>query len=192
MIYINQLERTDLTYIHNTDCGGPPEGRNTVATSGCGLCCASMVVAALTCENLDVAECVKLSEGSGANHCLGTDMKILGPVVAEKYGLLYRNTNELADALECLRRGGQVIAHVSHPAEGVPGLFTMRGHYILLTSCDGDDFCILDPSYKEGKFDIPERTGKVDDSRAPYLYCKVNTVHAETKPTRYHLFVRRK
>ena len=41
---------------------------------------------------------------------------------------------------------------------------------------------------------IPEREGRVNDAAAPFLYCDVNTVHAETKPGRvkYHLFERRK
>ena len=191
MLYLNQLEYRDIPYQHNMAHGGAPEDRRNVATSGCGLCSAWMIVDGLTDKKLGLEECVRLSEDNGANLSLGTDLSVLGPVIADRFGLVYSHTDSLTDAVEALRDGGQVIAHVSHP-EGMTGLFTMRGHYILLTSTDGKDFCILDPSYTEGKFDIPERVGRVNVANAPYLYCDVNTVHAETKSKRYHVFTRKK
>ena len=191
MLYVNQLEYRDIPYQHNMAHGGAPEDRRNVATSGCGLCSACMIVDELTDKTLGLEECVRLSEQSGANLELGTSMSVLGPVIAEKFGLEYSNTKSLEEAIEHLRCGGRIICNVGHP-EGKPGLFTMRGHFIVLISTDGKDFCILDPSYKEGKFDIPERKGKVNDENAPFLYCDVNTLHAETENRRYHLFSRKK
>ena len=191
MFYVNQLEYPDIKYNHNMDAGGPPEGRDNVGTSGCGLCCACMVVDALTDKKLDIRDAVRLSEENGANRCLGTGMSTLGPVLAEKFGLEYSYTNSLEEAIEHLRDGGKIISQVSHPEGGV-GLFTMRTHYITLISTDGKEFCILDPSYKEGKFDIPDRAGKVNSENAPYLYCDVNILHSEAIPKRYHLFSRKK
>ena len=191
MLYMNQLKHIDIPYNHNMAHGGAPEERRNVSTSGCGLCSACMVVDALTDKRLELEDCVRLSEDNAANLELGTDMTVLGPVIAEKFGLVYTNTESLDEAIAHLQRGGQIICHVSHP-EGSIGLFTARSHYIVITSTDGKDFCILDPSYKEGKFDIPERLGKVDDSRAPYLYCDVNILHGETKGHRYHLFSRKR
>lgn len=91
------------------------------------------------------------------------------------------------------KKGGQVIAHVGVPEGKEIGLFTKGGHYILLTSTDGEKFCILDPSYTPDKFIIPERAGKVDTSHAPFLYCDVNTVLAEGRTRRkfFHLFSRK-
>jgi hypothetical protein len=57
-----------------------------------------------------------------------------------------------------------------------------------MVSTDGKEFCVLDPSYKPDKFDLPERIGKVNASNAPYLYCDVNILHNETRGSRYHLF----
>ena len=192
MRYLNQLEYGHIPYQHNMGNGGAPEERRNVGTSGCGLCSACMVVDALTDSSLGIEECVRLSEDNKANLDLGTDMTVLGPIIAEKFGLPYSTTESLNDVIAHIQSGGQAICLVGHPAEGVPGLFTMRSHYIVLVATDGKEFCILDPSYKEGKFDIPERAGKVNDKNAPYLYCDVNLLHGETKGTRYHLFSRKK
>ena len=191
MLYVNQLEHPDMPYQHNMARGGAPEERRNVATSGCGLCCACMIVDGLTDKSLPLEECVRLSEDNAANLCLGTNMTVLGPILAEKFDLEYSTTENLEEAIAHLQNGGQIICLVGHP-EGQPGLFTMRSHYITLVSTDGKEFCILDPSYKEGKFDIPERVGKVDCSRYPYLYCDVNTVHAETTEEKYYMFKRKR
>ena len=191
MLYLNQLQYKHIPYQHNMANGGAPEERRNVGTSGCGLCSACMVVDALTDKKLDLVDCVRLSEENGANLSLGTDMNVLGPVLAEKFGLVYSKTEKLDEAIAHLQKGGMIISHVNHP-DGKPGLFTMRSHYIVLVSTDGEDFCILDPSYAEGKFDIPERVGKVNCDNAPYLYCNVNILHGETKSSRYHLFARKR
>ena len=175
MRYVNQLEYPHLPYPPKLKRAEVPEEKKktTVKSSGCGLCCACMTVDLLTDKSLDIEECIRISEECGANHGVGTDMSILGRVIAEKFGL---------------------IAHVVIP-EGAPiGLFTKSGHYILLISTDGEEFCILDPSWSPEKYKIPERVGKVNEDNYPYLYCDVRTVDSETKPgrTKYHLFARKK
>ena len=195
MKYVNQLEYPHLPYPTKLKMENIPEEKKktTVRSSGCGLCCACMTVDLLTDKQLDIEECVKIAEDCGANHSVGTNMTILAPVIAEKFGLVYTKTNDLAKAIAHLQSGGAVIAHVGIP-DGAPiGLFTKSGHYISLISTDGEDFCILDPSWSPEKYKIPERIGRVNEANAPYLYCNVNTVHSETKPgrTKYHLFARR-
>jgi hypothetical protein len=153
-----------------------------------------MAVELLTPYTLAIEDCVKISETCLANHKSGTDMKILGPAVAQKYNLEYSNTNDLAVAIRHLQLGGHIIAHVGVPVGKEIGLFTKGGHYISLVSTDGKEFCILDPSYTENKFDIPERVGKVNTANSPYLYCDVNIVDSECAPgkIKYHLFKRKK
>ncbi|MBO5879492.1 MAG: C39 family peptidase [Clostridia bacterium] len=191
MKYLNQLEYRHIPYKHNMAAGGPPEGRDNVATSGCGLCCAAMVIDALTDKSLSIEECVKLSEENQANLCLGTSMSVLGGIIAEKYGLDYSRTNELSEVISHIQRGGAAIVLVGHK-EGMAGLFTMRSHYMTLVACDGKEFCILDPSYTKEKYEIPERVGRVNTANAPYLYCDVNTVDSEAIENKYHLFSRKK
>ena len=196
MQYINQLLYRHIPYhtnVNNPDISEKDKIRS-VAQSGCGPCCACMVVSSLTCHTLRIEDCIAISEECGANHSRGTDMKILAPVIAEKYDLEYSNTNDLNEAVAHLQKGGQIIAHVTVPKGKEIGLFTKGGHYIALISTDGKDFCILDPSYTTTKFDIPERAGLVDTSKAPYLYCDINVVDAETKKNKikYYLFSRKR
>ena len=161
MKYVNQLEYAHLPYPTKIKMANIPEEKKktTVRSSGCGLCCACMTVDLLTDKSLDIEECVRIAEECGANHSVGTNMTVLAPVIAEKFGL-----------------------------------FTKSGHYISLISTDGEEFCILDPSWSAEKYKIPERLGRVNEDNYPYLYCDVNTVHSETKPgkTKYHLFARKK
>ncbi len=188
MKYINQYEFRHVHYETNVLHGGRPPEKQNVASCGCGLCSCCMVVDALTDKALTVEECVELSCSSLANHTFGTDLNILGPVVAKKFELAYTNTADLDTVKRHLQAGGQVVARMKK------GLFTNGSHYILLTAFDGKDFCILDPSYKIDKFDTPERVGRVDTANAPYLYCPAETVHAETEDdfTKYHLFSRKR
>ena len=188
MIYLNQLEYEHIPYPTRVKQAEPRN--STVRSSGCGLCSACMVVDGLTTEVLTIEECVRIAMACEANHSAGTDMKVLAPVIAERYGLRYTQSNELSEAIACLQRGGRIIAHVGVPEGKEIGLFTKGGHYIALIASDGETFTILDPSYKAGKFDMPERAGKVDERCAPILYCDVHTVHAEMKPNRikYHMF----
>ncbi len=189
MRYYNQLLHRDIPYETNLDNGGNPENKRTIASSGCGVCSICMAVELLTDKEFPIVAGRDLAYESGANRPHpGTNLDILGPVVAERFDLTYRGTNDLDEVKAALQRGGQVVTRVNK------GLFTLGSHYILITAYDGADFCILDPSYKEGKFDTPERAGKVDDSHAPYLYCNAELVHAETPPnrTRYHIFQRKR
>ncbi len=190
MLYLNQLEYGHIKYYHNVDNGGPVEGRDTVRSSGCGLCSLCMIVDHLTLESLSIEECVKMSESSGANHAAGTDMKILGPIIAEKFNLDLKTTTDKAEMIAHLQGGGEIIAHVGNKGEGKPGLFTARGHYITLISVNGDEVCILDPSYKEGKFDTDDRKGKVRVV-APFVYCPVDTLMGEIIKLGFYMFKRK-
>ena len=196
MKYINQLEYAHIPYPTKVRVEGfAPDGmKSTVRGSGCGLCSVCMAIDVLTDTELDIEECVRISCECVANHSRGTDMNILGPVVAEKFGIEYSKTSDLDQAIQHVKEGGVIVVHVGVPEGKEIGLFTKGGHYMLLISTDGKEFCILDPSYTPEKFTIPERAGRVNFENAPYLYCDVHTVDSETQPGRvkYHLFKRKK
>ena len=120
-------------------------------------------------------------------------MNVLGPVIAEKFGIHYSKTSELTAAIRHLQSGGMIVVHVGVPEGKEIGLFTKGGHYMAIISTDGEKFCFLDPSYTPEKFTVPERAGKVNTTHAPFLYCDVNTLDRETKPgkVKYHLFSRK-
>ena len=196
MHYVNQLNYKHVTYHTYTKMEEKTDidRIRTVSQSGCGLCCVCMAVELLTPMMLSIEDCVKIAEACGASHRVGTDMKILGPVIAEKYNLKYSYTSDLDEAIKSLQCGAHIIAHVGVPEGKKIGLFTKSGHYISLISTDGKEFCILDPSLSENKFEIPERVGKVNTKNAPYLYCDVNVVDGECAPgkIKYHVFQRKK
>ena len=188
MKYICQLDYKHIPYETNLDNGGNPVERRSISSSGCGVCSVCMVVDLLTDKTFSIEECRDLSYETGANRPhSGTKLALLGPAAAERFNLVYESSTELSDAIDCLRAGGKVIAHVK------AGLFTARSHYICLISTDGKEFCILDPSYTPTKFHTPEREGRVDDSEAPYVYCDVDVLHLETEDNhvKYHLFRRK-
>ncbi len=193
MRFVCQLDYPNIPYPTHILSGDPERMKTSVRSSGCGLCSACMAVDALTDKCFPIEEAVALSMEAEANLRAGTDMTIFGPAFAKKFDLEYSNTSDLEKAIDHLRNGGQIIAHVGVPEGASIGLFTNGGHYILLTDVVDGQFCILDPSYRPDKFDIPERVGKVNCKHAPYLYCPVEIVDSEGKPgkIKYHLFSRK-
>lgn len=194
MLYVNQLDYPHLKYNHNLAHGGPPAGRDTVKTSGCGLCCGAMIVEHLTDKSLSIEECVRLAEENGANRGLGTSMKVFGRVIAHGYGLDFSCTKEIDAAIACLQRGGRVVALVSGSREGYVGLFSGVKHYILLVSYDGEDFCILDPAYTDKKYAVEGRIGRTRIEK-PFVYASRREVELATEAQskiRYYLFSRKK
>ena len=87
MKYVNQLEYPHIPYPTRVkEEQYAPNGLNTtVKSSACGLCCACMAIDCITDTTLDIEECVRISCECVANHARGTDMNILGPVLAEKF-----------------------------------------------------------------------------------------------------------
>ena len=197
MKYVNQLEYPDIPYLICTASKEFEGGRvSSVARSGCGLSSVCMMVDMLTAEHLDIRECVKISEECDANHLKGTDIKILAPIIAEKFGLEYTRTNDLGEAISHIQRGGQIIVLVAVPQGEEIGIFTKGWHYMLICSTDGKELCILDPAYTPDKYLTPERVGKVDISHAPYLYCDANILDSQARAgdtgAKYHMFARKR
>lgn len=193
MVYLNQLEYEQIPYEHNLDNGGAPPERSNVAAAGCGPCCLCMMVDNLTVKHLDLQECLDLSVKWKANRKPGTDLKILGPVVAEKFDLDFSVTDDIQEMAEHIRRGGMAAANSGGDREGYTGVFSHGGHYIAVISVDGDEACILDPSYKKGKYEEEARQGKVRVSE-PFAYCSLEVLakDCENRSPAYYLFKRKK
>ena len=194
MLYLNQSDYPHIPYITQTQNDSVLDKLSSVAKSGCGPCCLCMAVDALTTRSLSIEECVRLSEDCGANYGPGTDLSMLSPLVAERYGLEYRNTDDQAEMLACLQNGGYVVVNVKRQKTDEVGVFTNHGHYISAIATDGTEVCLLDPSYTPQKYHKPGREGKVNDQNAPFLYCHKDILHANTTwiLPKYHLFFRKK
>ena len=198
MKYINQLEYSHIPYRTNVlrkEYTEEQKMRN-VALSGCGPCCVCMIIDMLTTTHLEIEDCIKISEECVANYAVGTDMNILGPVIAQKFNIEYSKTNDVNKAITHLKHGGQVIAHVCVPKDAKIGLLTKAEHYVLIVSTDEKDFCVIDPAYTKEKYSVPERSAVINTSHAPYLYCDIQTFHSQTieggNNIKYHMFARKK
>ena len=165
MKYICQRDYPHWIYVTRTDLEGEEfeKGKaTTVSACGCGMCAAVMVSDQLlpNCD-FDLTQAIDLSYSVNANHWRGTDYARFAPVFAEKMGLKYETSYEIADVHRCLRSGGTVVALVKK------GLFASSGHYINVIGYEPDGrFVILDPSLQPGKYDTPERKGRVESHYA--------------------------
>ena len=133
------------------DSPGSPLIQASVREAGCGLCCLAMAVDRLTDKSISLKRLVSLSVRHKANLLPGTDMEILGPVVASQFNLGYSTTESVHTAIRCLKRGGCVIANVGGDREGYTGVFAHEGHFILLIASADNQICVLDPALRPGR-----------------------------------------
>ena len=197
MKYVNQLEHPHMLYITRTgpECKGHERGKTTtVRSSGCGLCSAIMVAdRLLPCYDFNLSDAIELSYSVKANHKAGTDGKLFYPAFAEKLGLRLEFGYSTEDLIHCLESGGAAVAHVGGDRDGHIGLFTHGGHYVAVISREPDGrLAILDPSYKEGKFEEAGREGKVEIKNQVIALCSPADLHtdAKIKDIPYYLFWR--
>ena len=192
MKYLNQLDHPDIPYPTDAATEGSRFHDLSIKEAGCGLCSLAMMVDRLTTKTISLQRLIALSLKHKANLHPGTDMKILGPVVADLYDLDFSTTNRVKKAMQHLKNGGSVIANVGGDREGYTGVFSHGGHYVLLLSAGKDSICVLDPSLKEGKYEEPGREGKVRLD-APFAYCSPELMEKETdnRNPGFYLFSRK-
>ncbi len=191
MIYINQLERKEIPFEHDLDNGGAGEYSN-VAAAGCGPCSVCMVINNMTMDTPSLEEIINLVYEAKANREPGTDMKLLAPLVAERFNLDYKSTDNIGELIAHLQNGGMAVANVGGDREGHIGVFSHGGHYIAVIGFVNGELCILDPSYKTDKFNEDGRRGLIREI-PPYLYCapEVLVRDTENRTPGYYLFSRK-
>ena len=181
MLYINQRKYPDMPY------------KSNISSAGCGLCCLCMVVENMTMHSFSLEECRQMVYDLKANMSGGSDLQIMGPAVAEKFGLTYDQTDDINKMLAHVHAGGMAVANSGGDREGYEGVFTHGGHYILVVSADETQACILDPALEPGKFDSPGRKGKVE-VHEPFAYCDFSVLKkdCENRSPAYYLFARKR
>ena len=191
LLYINQLERRNIPFEHNLDHGGAGEDSN-IADAGCGPCSVCMLINNMTMDKPELQDIIELVYESKANREPGTEMKLLGPLTAERFNLDYKETDSVGELIAHLQNGGMAVVNVGGDREGHTGVFSHGGHFILAVAFVDGEICILDPSWKEGKFDEDGRKGFVREV-APYLYCapEVLVRDTENRTPGYYLFSRK-
>lgn len=191
MLYLNQRKYPDMPYQHNLKNGGAPPDKTNISAAGCGLCCLCMIVENMTMHHLSLEDCRQMAYDLKANQSAGTNLTILGPAVAQKFGLTYAQTDNIKEMIAHVRNGGMAVANSGGDREGYEGVFTHGGHYILVIGADETEACILDPALEPGKFDSEGRKGKVQ-VKEPFAYCNFQVLQkdCENRSPAYYLFAR--
>lgn len=197
MKYVNQLKYPHWLYVTRTSKEGAAREKGkttTIKSSGCGLCCSVMIADRLlpNCE-YTLEDALRISYDVNANHSIGTDYKLFAPAFAQELGLTYEGTSDPQRLLHCLRTGGAAVAHVSGDREGHVGLFTYGGHYIAAINEEPDGrIAILDPSYREGKYEEEGRQGRLEMTNGVIALCDLQTLveEASNRTPSFHLFWR--
>ena len=146
MKYLNQLEYETVPY--PTDIKNPdsPMKDGSIKRAGCGLCCLCMMVDRLTVEELPLLECRDLAIEHKANMDPGTDLEVLSPVIAKKFCLKYKATDDLQEMIRCVQAGGCAIANVGGDRDDgrYTGVFSHGGQFITVISADEKEHCLRD------------------------------------------------
>ena len=166
----------------------PISVNGNIADNGCGVCCVSMIVEEILGISFDVETCAKFSKQSGARQGFGTNMAILSSAIAEKFKIEVIPTYDTNEVLEfLLDKQGYVIANTIGDREDWIGVFSDARHYIVL--CDAYDHTVgvLDPLYREGRYDVEGRKGKVKMVRN-VAYADFSVVENDCMGKCYYMF----
>ena len=117
----------------------------TIKSGGCGPTSAAMIVSSLK-QTIYPNEMGDLFKLNGFRAATGTSGNAFN-WIAKKYGLEMTKTVYIAKAVECLQRGGVVVALCS-----AGGLFSTGGHFIVLSEIRGNNLIVFDPYLYNGKF----------------------------------------
>lgn len=176
MRILNQLDYENILYPTSLVKGEQPaEPYPSVAKAGCGLICACMLVSILTDKQLEPQEAVRISVRAGANH-FGTDMPIFAKEIAERYGLELSSGSSKEELMNGLRTGAVAIIHAGKPK----GLFSDGGHFVLAAKAEGENIYIIDPSFKQEKYDKDYRQG-LFTMEPPYIVVSADNVMDQIK-----------
>lgn len=119
------------------------------------------------------------------------------PLTRFLHRLLLRNadldfemTNDPERLRYCLRTGGAAVLHMKGDREGHTGVFSVGGHYVAAISEERDGrIAILDPSYKEGKYDKEGRRGLVEMKNGVVALCDMQVIVDDTAPAEYSFYL---
>lgn len=122
----------------------------TIKSGGCGATSAAMIISSFV-KNIYPNEMGDIFIKNGLRAATGTDPKAF-EWIAEKYNLKVKKTFYIADAVECLKKGGMVVAYCK-----AGGLFSTGGHIIVLAGIEGNNLIVYDPYLYKNKFNSGNR-----------------------------------
>ena len=130
----NAGSRNGVVQYYQDDYADVPFGPSpkNIATSGCGPTSVAMVASTLTGEAITPRELINWC-GKDTYYVLNEGASwALFTAAAEHWNLQCKQTTSINDVVQALKEGKLVIS-----SQG-PGLFTGRGHFIVLTTIDGN------------------------------------------------------
>ena len=122
----------------------------TIKSGGCGATSAAMIISSFV-KTIYPNQMGDIFRANGLRYTTGTAPKAF-EWIAQKYGLKEKTTIYIKDAVECLKRGGMVVAYCK-----AGGLFSTGGHIIVLSEIRGNNLVVYDPYLYNGKFNSGNR-----------------------------------
>ena len=101
----------------------------TIKSSGCGPTSASMIISSMV-KTIYPNEMAKIFLDNGLRASTGTSHEAF-KFIADKYGLKMKKSIYINDGVECLKKGGMVVAYCK-----AGGLFSTGGHIIVLAGIE--------------------------------------------------------
>lgn len=117
----------------------------TIKSGGCGATSAAMIISSFV-KTIYPNEMGDIFRKNGLRYATGTAPAAF-EWIGKKYGLKVKKTIYIADAVECLKKGGMVVAYCK-----AGGLFSTGGHIIVLAELRGDNLVVYDPYLYTNKF----------------------------------------
>lgn len=129
---------------HDSKWGSIPYAGGTIADSGCGPTCLSMVLVYLTGDETKTPEWVaEFSTKEGYIEDGKTSWKMMSEG-AKKLGLNVEQLPKSEEGMKQVLEDGKVII-----CSMGPGAFTKTGHFIAITGCENGEFTVNDPNSRE-------------------------------------------
>ena len=144
-----------LLYSHITYDNPSTERKETIATSGCGVCSTAMVVNNMARKQLcSVASLARFSVAHKARDNYGTNMfTLLDAVCNANSHFSYSTTKDTQKLLKHLKSGGMAIINQGDNYR----VFSSAGHFVVAYKAVGENVEVFDPYWYEWKYSA-ERT----------------------------------
>ena len=131
----------------------------TVATGGCGVCSACMVINNLAGKELyTVAQMARFSLSHGARDNSGTnEAKLLDELCKANKGFSWKRSSSVDELVNHLKAGGMAICNQGDAYN----VFSTAGHFVVADKMDGSNIDVLDPQMSSTKYDKYNRPQRI-------------------------------
>ncbi|MCM1115749.1 MAG: hypothetical protein NC397_09655 [Clostridium sp.] len=154
MYYYNQMDYDSIAYDNKST-----SKKETVKTSGCGVCAACIAFNNLCNKELySVKKMAEFSVSNGARDNSGTNMETLIKALCKKNPDFKYSTTTSEDALvKHLKAGGMAICNQGDSYN----VFSTAGHFVVAYKMSGSNIEVLDPQMYSGKYDSYSRPDRI-------------------------------